>query len=194
VSAQVRWYRDPEYYSESKWRGTWELDGGGALINQSIHTVDLLLWLLGDVNAVCSSARSKLHDIETEDTLVAMLEFKNGTLATLEAATSAYPGYPRRVILTTTEGTVTIEQDKVVSADLRSEGGFDQDKGEGDRNPSSSSAMVSDIRGHQKLIKDFIQAISDDRPPACSGTEGRRSVELVGAIYKSARTGEKVVL
>lgn len=75
VSAQVRWYRPPEYYEDSRWRGTWALDGGGALMNQGIHTVDLLLWLLGDIVSVCARTRTALHEIEVEDTAVACLEF-----------------------------------------------------------------------------------------------------------------------
>jgi predicted dehydrogenase len=194
VSAQVRWYRDPEYYSASSWRGTWALDGGGALMNQGVHTVDLLLWLLGDVRRVFARTGTFLHDIETEDTAVALLEFSNGTMGTLEAATSAYPGYPRRVALTTTEGTITIEQDRVVSLDLRQSIELPRSQREGDRNPSSSSAVVSDVRGHRRILEDFLGAIRDNRPPLCSGAEGRRSVELVQAVYRSALSGQPVTL
>ena len=96
VDARVKWYRPPDYYSGSKWRGTFALDGGGALINQAIHTVDLLLWLLGDVARVQASTATVLHKIEAEDTAVATLEFVNGTIGTLLATTAAYPGYARR--------------------------------------------------------------------------------------------------
>src|SRR6202040_2027665 len=106
VDARVKWYRPPEYYANSRWRGTFALDGGGALINQGVHTVDLLLWLLGDVARVQARTARQLHKIEAEDTAVAILEFAGGALGTLLATTAAYPGYPRRLEITGTEGTV----------------------------------------------------------------------------------------
>src|SRR6266849_6311984 len=119
VSGRVKWYRPPEYYSGSRWRGTLALDGGGALMNQGVHTVDLLLWLMGDVERVYAKAKTALHKIEAEDTVVATLEFANGAIGTLEAATSVYPGYSRRVELTGSEGTIILEQDQIIAADLR---------------------------------------------------------------------------
>src|SRR5216684_3501747 len=97
VDARVKWYRPPDYYSNSNWRGTFALDGGGALINQAIHTVDLLLWLFGDVVRVQARTATVLHKIEAEDTAVPTLEFANGAVGTLLATTAAYPGYPRRI-------------------------------------------------------------------------------------------------
>ena len=119
ASGRVPWYRPPEYYAGSRWRGTWGLDGGGALMNQGIHTVDLLLWLLGDVDRVYATTRTALHTIAVEDTAVACLEFANGAVGTLEATTAAFPGLPRRVELTGSEGTIVVERDRVVSAQLR---------------------------------------------------------------------------
>ena len=109
----------PEYYSNSRWRGKLALDGGGALMNQGIHTVDLLLWLLGDVNRVYAKSLTALHDIESEDTLVATLEFANGAVGTLEAATSVYPGYDRKIEITGSEGTIIFEHDRIIAADLK---------------------------------------------------------------------------
>src|SRR5271163_2082874 len=119
VDARVKWYRPPEYYANSRWRGTLALDGGGALINQGVHTVDLLLWLLGDVIRVQARTATLLHKIEAEDTAVATLEFSNGALGVFHATTAAYPGYPRRVEISGTEGTVILEHDRIVAADLR---------------------------------------------------------------------------
>src|SRR5256885_402763 len=96
VDARVKWYRPPEYYANSRWRGTLPLDGGGALLNQGVHTVDLLLWLLGDVVSVQASTATLLHKIEAEDTAAAILEFAGGALGIIHATTAAYPGYPRR--------------------------------------------------------------------------------------------------
>src|SRR3981189_772021 len=119
VDARVKWYRPPEYYSNSRWRGTFALDGGGALINQGVHTVDLLLWLLGDVVRVQARTGTLLHKIEAEDTAAAISEFSSGALGTLQAPPPAYPGYPRRVEITGTEGTVILEHDRITATNLR---------------------------------------------------------------------------
>jgi UDP-N-acetyl-2-amino-2-deoxyglucuronate dehydrogenase len=192
ASARVKWYRAPEYYTGSRWRGTRALDGGGALINQGIHTIDLLVWMLGPVRRVLADATTLLHSLEVEDTALALLEFESGARASFEATTAAYPGYPRRVELTTSEGTVVMEHDRVVAVDLRtSVEGLLPDV-QPDANRSASSPVVSDVRGHQQLIEDFVAAVRDGRDPLCSGVEGRRSVAVVEGIYESARTGRPV--
>jgi predicted dehydrogenase len=193
ASARVKWWRPAEYYGRSRWRGTRSLDGGGALINQGIHTVDLLLWLLGDVKSVFARRATALHPIETEDTIVAALEFEGGALATFEATTAAYPGYPRQVELTGSEGTIVVQQDRILRADLRTPRP-DLVGSEADTNPSSSSPTVSDVRGHKAALEDFLRAIRDDSSPRCSGREALRSLRLVEALYRSARTGTPVVL
>jgi predicted dehydrogenase len=187
VSARVPWYRPPDYYRLSRWRGTAALDGGGALMNQGIHTVDLLLWVLGDVTRVQARTATLLHEIESEDTALALLEFASGAAGVLEASTATYPGYPRRVEITGTEGTVVLEHDRLVAADLRAPRPELVGDG-GDANASASSPVVSDASGHQRLIEDFLRAIETGSRPACDGHEGRRSVELVEAIYRSARS------
>jgi len=187
VSARVPWYRPPDYYRLSRWRGTAALDGGGALMNQGIHTVDLLLWVLGDVTRVQARTATLLHEIESEDTALALLEFASGATGVLEASTATYPGYPRRVEITGTEGTVVLEHDRLVAADLRTPRPELLGDG-GDANASASSPVVSDASGHQRLIEDFRRAIETGSRPACDGHEGRRSVELIEAIYRSARS------
>jgi predicted dehydrogenase len=187
VDARVKWYRPPDYYSGSKWRGTFALDGGGALINQAIHTVDLLLWLLGDVARVQASTATVLHKIEAEDTAVANLEFASGAVGTLLATTAAYPGYPRRLEITGTEGTVILEHDRIVAADLRNPPPDFAGITTGDSNQSASSAAVTDISGHKAILEDFLQAIANNTQPICNGREGRRSLALVESIYNSAR-------
>ncbi len=187
VDARVKWYRPPDYYSSSKWRGTFALDGGGALINQAIHTVDLLLWLLGDVLRVQARTATILHKIEAEDTAVANLEFANGAVGTLLATTAAYPGYPRRLEITGTEGTVILEHDRIIAADLRNPPSDVASITVGDSNQSASSAAVTDIGGHKAILEDFLQAIANNTQPICNGREGRRSLALVESIYSSAQ-------
>jgi UDP-N-acetyl-2-amino-2-deoxyglucuronate dehydrogenase len=192
IDAQVRWYRPGEYYGNSRWRGSLALDGGGALINQAVHTVDLLVWLLGDVARVRARTARVLHNIEGEDTAVAILDFSSGALGVLQATTAAYPGYPRRIEITGSKGTVVLEHDRIIAADLRAPGvaveptAFDENK-------SASSAVVSDFRGHQAVFEDFIAAINRNGTPACDGREGRRSLSVIEAIYHAAQHPELAV-
>ena len=192
ADARVKWYRPPEYYANSRWRGTWALDGGGALINQAVHTLDLMLWIFGEVKAVQAICKTALHAIEAEDTLIAMLEFANGALGVLQATTSVFPGYPRRLELTGSEGTLIIEQDRLLGADVKNPAPDLLQRSEADKNPSSSSPIVSDARGHQAILEDFLRAIRTNTKPQCDGQEGRRSLALVEAIYGACRTGERV--
>lgn len=187
ASARVKWSRPPEYYTGSPWRGTHALDGGAALINQGIHTVDLLLWLLGPVAGVQAVTRTAVHQIEGEDVALALVEFESGAVATLEATTCAWPGYPRRVEISGTEGTVIVEGDDVVAADLRTPrpalvGSTDPTTG------GASSPQLSSALPHQRIIEDFVRAIGDGSTPACDGREGRRSLALVEAVYAAARS------
>jgi UDP-N-acetyl-2-amino-2-deoxyglucuronate dehydrogenase len=206
ADARVKWYRPPEYYSQSRWRGTWALDGGGALMNQGIHTADLLLWLLGDVRRVYAKAVTALHAIEVEDTVVAVLEFASGAVGTLECTTAAWPGYNRRVALSGSAGTVVIEQDRVVQRDLREVEGQAADGGESGRSAagakaegtkagaSAASPVVADASAHRRVIEDFVEALDSGRTPRVSLREGRRSVALAEAIYQSSRSGQAVDL
>jgi UDP-N-acetyl-2-amino-2-deoxyglucuronate dehydrogenase len=164
ASGQVRWYRPPEYYSGSRWRGTWALDGGGALMNQGIHTLDLLLWLLGPLVRVSGRTATRLHEIEVEDTAVALLEFASGALATLEATTAAFPGFPRRLEVIGTQGSATHED-------------------------PARPALVGDATPHRRVLENFIDAVRNGSRPACDGRDGRRSVAAIEAIYRSSRSG-----
>jgi UDP-N-acetyl-2-amino-2-deoxyglucuronate dehydrogenase len=190
VDARVKWYRPPEYYSGSRWRGTLALDGGGALINQAMHTVDLLLWLLGDVVRVQARKATALHAIEGEDTAVAVLEFASGALGVLQATTAAHPGYPRRLEITGSEGTVILEHDRILHAHLRNPPTGIDEGVVPDENQSATSAVVSDFRGHQALLEDFLRAIEQGTMPICDGHQGRRSVALVEAIYRAAQKSD----
>ena len=188
ASARVKWYRPPEYYSASSWRGTHALDGGAALVNQGIHTIDLLLWLLGPVARVRALVARQLHAIECEDVALALLELRSGALATFEATTVAWPGYPRRVEISGSGGTLVIEGDRVVAADLRTPVPGLVSAGDEDAS-SAKTAQVADATPHRRLIEDFVAAIADGRAPACDGREGLRSLAVVEAVYAAARVG-----
>jgi UDP-N-acetyl-2-amino-2-deoxyglucuronate dehydrogenase len=186
VDARVKWYRPPEYYGKSKWRGTLALDGGGALMNQGVHTVDLLLWLAGDVTRVQARTSTALHSIESEDIAIAIVEFASGALGSLQATTAAYPGYARRVEITGSEGTVILEHDRIIATDLRTPPAEVASTNPADTNASASSAAVTDVRGHQAILEDFLRTIEFDGTPLCDGRQGRKSVALIEAIYRAA--------
>jgi UDP-N-acetyl-2-amino-2-deoxyglucuronate dehydrogenase len=153
----------------------------------------LLLWLLGDVVRLQAQTATLLHKIEAEDTAVATLEFANGALGIFHATTAAYPGYPRRVEISGTEGTVILEHDRIIAADLRNAPADAIESYAPDENKSSSSAAVSDFRGHQAVLEDFLAAIQNKRAGACDGVEGRRSIALVESIYSAAKTPDRTI-
>jgi UDP-N-acetyl-2-amino-2-deoxyglucuronate dehydrogenase len=188
ASARVKWHRPPEYYSASRWRGRRALDGGAALINQGVHTVDLLLWLLGDVTRVKGLTATSLHAIESEDVALALLEFASGASATFEATTAAWPGYPRRVEISGTQGTIVVEGDRVMAADLRREAP-DLVSAGAEGAVSAQTATVADATPHRRMIEDFVRAIQTGAAPACDGREGLRSLAVVEAVYRAARDG-----
>jgi len=194
ADARVKWYRPPSYYQQSRWRGTRALDGGGALMNQGIHTVDLLLWLFGPVRRVTARAGALLHPIEVEDTAVAILEFANGALGTLEAATSAYPGYSRRIELTGANGTLILDGDALVAIDLKDARDDERPSGGSTATVSAASPVVADASAHVRVFQDFLDAIADRRPPCCDGPGGRQSVALINAVYESARLDRPVAV
>jgi predicted dehydrogenase len=155
-------------------------------MNQGAHTVDLLLWLFGSVARVSAVAATALHRIEVEDTIVATLEFENGAIGTLEVTTAAFPGLARRMALTGAGGTVVVEGDRVTFSALHHPPATDAPRHAGNTSASASSPVVSDVRGHRRILEDFVAAVRERRAPRCDGVEGRRSVALIEAIYRAA--------
>jgi predicted dehydrogenase len=190
AAGHVRWYRPPEYYTTSRWRGTRALDGGGALMNQAIHTVDVLQWLFGPVVRVGGRTATLLHSIQTEDTAAAVLEFESGALGIIEATTSSYPGYARRVDVSGSEGTLILEGDKLVATDLRARGTQASTVPAEPPPENAASATVSDSVPHQRIFEDFIRAIRENAVPVCDAREARPSVAIIEAIYRSAESGK----
>ncbi len=183
----MKYYRSPEYFAESPWRGTWKHDGGGALMNQGIHGIDLLLYIMGKANSVYGMARTLRHSIEVEDTASAVVEFENGALGVIQGTTSVSPGYPRVLTISGTNGTVGITENRFTewSIDGKEIPEGIQLGGEirsGARNPTDISSA-----GHRMQIEDFMDAIRNDREPMITLADGRRTIEMITAIYESSR-------
>ncbi len=198
--AYVKWFRTQQYYDSGAWRGTWALDGGGALMNQAIHSVDLLLWLMGDVVEVSAMAATMTHErIEVEDVAVATLRFANGALGVIEATTTAFPGTLKRVEISGEHGTAILEEEDIKmwqfavpteeDETIRAEMSGKTKTGGGAADPAAIGH-----HGHTRMFEEFVQSIEEDRPSLIDGHEGRRSVEVICAIYESARTGQRVRL
>jgi UDP-N-acetyl-2-amino-2-deoxyglucuronate dehydrogenase len=198
--AYVKWHRSQEYYDSGAWRGTWDRDGGGALMNQGIHSVDLLTWLMGPVIEIQALTAMLAHQrIEVEDTAVASLRFANGALGVIEAATSVYPGYLKRIEIHGTGGSAVLEEEDLKTWDFAKHQRGDEVILEQMKRSQSSGGGASDPaaighHGHAMVFRDFLASVREGRPPAVDGHEGRRSVEIILGVYQSAETGKVVRL
>ena len=198
ASAYVKWHRTADYY-KTAWKGTWELDGGGALMNQAIHGVDLLQWFAGLPAEVYGQITRRVHTgIQADDTTVATLKFPDGALGTIEASTALWPGWSRRIELCGEHGSICLEDDFIARWDFaKAEPGDDAIRNAKRDNALGSGAGVPggiSIAGHLRQIGDLVAAIREDRAPAIDGREGRKAVALVHAIYESAKAGKVVRL
>jgi len=198
--AYVKWFRSQQYYDSGAWRGTWALDGGGALMNQAIHSVDLLLWLMGDVEEITGRIATMTHErIEVEDVAVATLKFKNGALGVIEATTTAFPGSLKRIEICGSGGMAILEEEDLKLwqfANETPEDGFIR-KQMTDRTKTGGGASdpaAIGHHGHTTFFEDFINAVQENRQPLINGVEGRKSVEVIQAIYRSAMEGRAVRL
>jgi predicted dehydrogenase len=192
----VKWWRTQEYYDAGGWRGTWALDGGGAFMNQAIHNVDLLCWLMGDVTEIVGFTGTLAHErIEVEDVGVACLKFANGAIGVMEATTAAWPGLLKKTEIHGTQGTAIVEQDSIVRWEFADEKPEDAEIRTSLGASSASSGGASDPKaisyiGHQLQLEDFVDSIAAGRRPRVDGADARKSVEVILAIYEAAKTGQ----
>ncbi len=195
ANAQILWWRSQEYYDSGEWRGTWELDGGGVLMNQSIHSIDLLQWFMGPVRSVYAYTGTLAHRMETEDTAVAALRFASGALGSISATTSAYPGVRTRLEILGSEGSAIIENDRMSYLHHKRAGG-DEVGPYGLETSESSQPGSQEPEGnaHALQIEDIMREIRRDGTPVVDPKEARHDVAIILAIYESARTGREVVL
>ena len=184
------YFRDEAYYAQADWRGTWEMDGGGVLMNQGIHIIDLLLWFMGDPVEVHAFADSRHRSVEIEDTAGAALRFGNGAVATITATVAAEPGFPHRLEVYGTNGGIQIEGESVLRWGLA-----DESKATVEPWPVATEqvdpGMAGDPRGistsgHIAILKDFIAGIGRGEDPVIDGAEGRRSLATILAVYEDS--------
>ncbi|MDD3213783.1 MAG: Gfo/Idh/MocA family oxidoreductase [Eubacteriales bacterium] len=191
ADVSMKYYRASEYYQGS-WHGTLAMDGGGALMNQGIHGVHLLTWLAGPVKTVSAACATLRHPIEAEDTVVAALEFANGALGSIIAATSVTPGQPRVLSLQGEKGTITLTEDRITTWEVAGTPCPEMETGEAGNMANDPSAIPS--QNHTRQLADFVAAIRDNRAPLLDAAEGRRAVDLILAVYESAQTGRRVTV
>ena len=191
--AYVKWYRTDEYYARPV-KGSWATEGGGALINQGIHQVDLLLWFAGPVRDVAGMWQlGAAHKIESEDVVNAILRYVNGATGAIQASTALWPGYSERIELHGTNGTAIITGDQLTTWDVRADSGDTPPLASGVASGASDPMAIS-VESFERQFLDFGDAIRIGRPPLVSGEEGCRALELVEAIYRSCRSGHAVTL
>ena len=188
-SVLMPYYRDQAYYNQAAWRGTWALDGGGVLMNQGIHIIDILLWFMGDPTEVCAFASTLHRDIEVEDVATATLKFANGSMATISATTTVGGGAPHRIDIYGTNGAIQLEGEGVVRWEL-------QDKTKKTIDPpvmskDTSAGAGADPRGistagHTAIVADLIRAMLTGTSPSIDGKEGLRSLSTIHSIYRAA--------
>ncbi|MFT5122806.1 MAG: UDP-N-acetyl-2-amino-2-deoxyglucuronate dehydrogenase [Kiritimatiellia bacterium] len=200
-SAFIRWYRDQAYYDSGAWRGTWALDGGGCLMNQGIHAVDLLIHLMGDpVEVFAYSSRPSRKRIEVETHLVASLKFKNGALGVIEASTEMYAGYPKSLWISGTEGTMSVEEDDLLHWHFAKPKRSDKSvlakfAAKAEASGGAGDPLAISHEGHQRQFQELVDVLRGKKAKlSCAGKEGMRSVKLICAIYESARTGKTIRL
>lgn len=191
--AYVKWYRSDEYYSRPV-KGSWTTEGGGALMNQAIHQVDLLRWLAGPVQEVFAVWNiGAAHKIESEDMVTAVLRYANGAAGVIQASTAFWPGYPERIEFHGTKGTAVITGDKLTAWDVRDDAG-DPPPVAQNLASGASDPMAISVETFERQFLDFGEAIRTGGKPRVGGEEGYQALEVVDAIYRSCRTGNKVGL
>jgi len=190
----MKFFRSQEYYDKGGWRGTWKMDGGGALMNQGIHGIDILQYVMGPIKSVSGIARTLVRNIEVEDTAVAVLEFENGALGQIVGTTSIAPGSDRVLEICGSEGTIVLTEDSVTSWECPNMA-IPEELVQNNRTGSTAADPTNfSIAGHVRQLQDMVDAIREDRAPMITQHDGRKPVELILAIYESSKTGKPVIL
>jgi UDP-N-acetyl-2-amino-2-deoxyglucuronate dehydrogenase len=191
--AYVKWWRSDEYYARPV-KGSWEIEGGGALINQAIHQIDLLLWFAGPVREVSGMWQlGAAHTIESEDVVSALISYECGATGVIQASTAFWPGYPERIEIHGIKGTAIVSGDRLSAWDVKGDEGEPPPLAAGAASGASDPMAIS-VESFERQFLDFGEAITTGRAPLVSGEAGYAALELVDAIYRSCRTGNRVVV
>lgn len=190
----MKYHRSQAYYDSADWRGTWKLDGGGALMNQGIHGVDLLQYLAGPVDSIYARAKTLIRKIETEDTLSAVTEFRSGAVGVIQATTSLYSGFSRRLELCGEKGTIILEEDRILLWDVADYPAPSRELLEGQEVRSSSDPNRISPVGHTRQIANFTAAILGSEPLLVDGEEGRKALQIILGAYRSSAENRPVRL
>lgn len=193
ADAYVKWWRSAAYYSRPI-KGSWDVEGGGALINQAVHQVDVLLWLIGPVKEVFGLWQlGAVHKIQSEDVICANFRYANGATGVLQASTAFWPGYSERIEIHGSKGTAILTGDKLTAWDVENDSG-EPAPVEKEAMSGSSDPMAIPLTPFERQFLDFGDAIRNKRKPLVAGEDGYRALEFVQSVYKSCREGRKVVL
>lgn len=186
--AYLKYFRSQEYYDSGEWRGTWELDGGGALMNQGVHCIDLQRWIMGPVDTIYAQADHLVRNIEVEDTCCAVMKFASGAFGVLQGTTSVV-GMNHRLEFHGDKGTITVDGEKITRWDVPGQKEEQDASAQDGIGSAASDPKAIATEGHTIQITDLCRAIIEDRAPMIGGDEARKAVEVILAIYESARTG-----
>ena len=188
-ASHTKWYRSQEYYDGAGWRGTWEMDGGGALMNQSIHYIDLLRYLMGEVEEVSAYCATRAHqNIEVEDVGVAAVRFASGAVGLIEGNTTAWPGLCARLDIYGTGGSVVVEDDRIAAWNLQSGLKYREPENAGQIRTGASYSAIS-LDSHRRQYEDIVQAILENRDPLLTAEDAAKTLALILAVYRSAESG-----
>jgi len=191
VNLSMKYHRSQEYYDRAAWRGTWSMDGGGALMNQGIHGIDIMLYLAGGVKSVCGYAGHIIRNIEVEDTAAASLIFNNGAFGSIVASTAVTPACGRLLEIHGEKGTIILDENRISKWYIENGGdNFELPRGAAPLFAGDASAPPPE--GHEVQIAEFVDALENNREPAVTLEDGRRAVELITSVYKSSETGRTV--
>lgn len=195
----MKWYRTDDYYDNSSWRGTMRLDGGGALMNQCVHFIDMVQWFNGGMKSVFAKTGQKIHKgIEAEDTAVAVVEYSNGAFGVVEATTSSYPGFSTLITVNGSKGGIICENEKIREMKLSDETEEDRkmlyDSEFGEHGGDAKTNIKQDYSLHLEQLQEAIDAILNGEQPPVEGKEARKAVEIITSMYESAKSGKEIII
>lgn len=193
ASAYLKYFRSEEYYKSAGWRATWEMDGGGSLMNQGVHGVDLISWFMGGIDKIYGVARTQYHDIAVEDAAVCTVKYKNGAIGVIESSTCVYPAQETRFEIHCENGSIIFDDMGLIQWELKSGEKLEDVPSEVAVSLKDDPQAIGHL-SHYEIVNDFVDSIINDHDPIATPIEGRKAVDTILAIYKSSETDEEIQL